>query len=81
MVGGITHHAIHLAVVLTVGISGQQLLALADHLAVFLLDEIDLRDVVERLLLKLRMLFQAVERRQCLRIAPLGVVDVGHVVG
>ena len=81
MIGRVTHHTIDLTVILTVRIGRQQLLTLTDHLAVFVLDKIDLRDVVERLLLELRMLFQAAEGCQRLWIASLRIVDVRHIVG
>ena len=81
MIGGITDNPINLVVVRAVGIAVEQSFTGLDRFVVFVLNEIDLGDVVLRLFLEFGTLFQTGELNQRIVVFSHGIVDISHVIG
>ena len=81
MIIGITQDAIDFGIVRAIRIFLQQGLAGLDSSLVFILNEMNLRDVIRRLLAEARFVAQLLEFNQRLIVFAISIVDVSHIIG
>ena len=81
MIVGVTHDTVNLAIVLAIRIRGEQFLTFADHFLVFILDKINLRDIVQGSLFIIRQVLQAGKFHQGIVVFTGCVIDISDIIG